>query len=56
MLDKGKIKKLELTGHQHEPGYQSFVLHNAPRKPAPKREVRGRVSGRIKKGPLESRG
>jgi hypothetical protein len=56
MIEKGKLKKSEKTRYQMEPGYQAGIQHRPYRKISPKREVRVQVNGRVKKGPMESRG
>jgi hypothetical protein len=56
MFENENFKKAEKTRYQAESGYQASIPQHPHRKMAPKRQVRVHVSGRVKKGPLESKG
>jgi hypothetical protein len=56
MLEREILKKVEKTRYQSQPGLQAEILHRPYRKKSPKRQVRVHVSGRVKKGPFESKG
>jgi hypothetical protein len=56
MIEKSSLKNTEKNRFQTEPAYHAGISHRPYRKISPKREVRVQVSGRVKKGPLESRG